>query len=324
MTELAWFTTSGGPGRVLVDCLTAATSAPSIHNTQPWLFHVHDTVVDVLADQRRRLPVLDPDGREMYVSVGAAVFTLRVALAAAGRPSVAHLVPEADIAARVTIGPEVCPPPAARALAGVIGRRHTNRPPFADKPIPYGTMVELSGAAAVEGATLLTVGPDLRDGVLSLTRTADNRMRADPDYLAELAAWTTPPGIGRRDGVPRYAFGPRSANARLPMRDLGLGNGAPTALVDFEPDPTLVVLFTPSDTVADWLRAGAALQRLWLTATLRGLAATPMTQLTEISKLRDLLADSLTGLVVQTVLRLGYPLAPALATPRRPLDEVLR
>jgi hypothetical protein len=78
------------------------------------------------------------------------------------------------------------------------------------------------------------------------------------------------------------------------MRDLGLGNHAPTGTVDFEPDPTLVVLFTPGDTVADWLRAGQALQRLWLTATLRGLAVTPMTQLTEISALRALLDDSST------------------------------
>jgi hypothetical protein len=107
------------------------------------------------------------------------------------------------------------------------------------------------------------------------------------------------------------------------MRDLGLGNGAPTAQVDFEPDPTLVVLFTPRDTVADWLTAGAALQRLWLTATLRGLAVTPMTQLTEVAALRELLADSITPHVAQTVLRLGYPLSPALATPRRPLAEVL-
>ena len=323
MTELDWFTTSGKPGPVLVSCLTAATAAPSVHNTQPWLFRPHDGAIDVLADDRRRLHVLDPDGREMYVSVGAAVFTLRVALAAAGRPSAARLLPERDVAARVTIGPPTEPTRVARALAGAIGRRHTNRRPFADKPIPYGTMEELSGAAVAEGASLLVVGPELRDGVLSLTRTADTRMRGNPGYLAELASWTTPPGVGRRDGVPRHAFGPRSTDAHLPMRDMGLGHGAPTGLVDFEPDPTLVMLFTPDDTVADWLRAGAALQRLWLTATLRGLAATPMSQLTEISALRDLLADSTTRYVAQTVLRLGYPLSPALATPRRPLADVL-
>jgi len=110
-------------------------------------------------------------------------------------------------------------PAAVVALAETIPRRRTNRRPFADKPIPYGTMVELAAAAAAEQSTLVAVNPALRDGVLSLTRTADNRMRTDPRYRTELAAWTTPGGVGRRDGVPRQAFGPRDLDAALPLRD---------------------------------------------------------------------------------------------------------
>lgn len=326
MTDSDWASATGTPGPALLDCLTAATAAPSIHNTQPWLFRTRPDVIEVLVDRSRQLPVLDPDGREMSVSVGAAVFNLRVALSAAGRQPSVSLVPDPadrDLAARVTIGPEVQPSRAALALAATIPRRHTNRRPFADKPVPYGTMEELSGAAVAEGASLLDVGPELRDGVLSLTRTAETRMRSDPSYLAELAAWTTPPGFERRDGVPRHAFGPRPTDGALPLRDLGLGRGFPAALADFEPDPTIVVLFTPGDTPADWLGAGMALQRLWLTATLRGLAVTPMSQLTEIGALRELLADSFTRYVAQTVLRIGYPVSPALTTPRRPVHEVL-
>jgi hypothetical protein len=40
----------------------------------PW------TVIAVYADASRRIRVADPDGREMMISCGAAVFTLRVAL----------------------------------------------------------------------------------------------------------------------------------------------------------------------------------------------------------------------------------------------------
>ncbi len=228
-----------------------------------------------------------------------------------------------DLVATVVTQPASVPPAAVVALAEAIPHRHTNRRPFADKPVPYGTMEELSAAAAAEQASLLAVDPALREGVLSLTRTADNRMRANPRYLAELAEWTTPGGIGRRDGVPRQAFGPRDRHAALPLRDFALGQGAPTAMVAFEPDPTLILLFTKGDAKADWLRAGAALQRVLLTATLRGLAATPLSQLLEIPKLRALLTHSSTGEVVQTVLRIGYPTTPALATPRRPIEEFL-
>jgi hypothetical protein len=132
-----------------------------------------------------------------------------------------------------------------------------------------------------------------------------------------------PGGVSRQDGVPRQAFGPRDLHAALPLRDFALGHGAPTGTVAFERDPTLILLFTKGDAPAGWVRAGAARQRVLLTATLRGLAATPLSQLLEVRKLRALLADSITGEVVQTVLRIGYPTTPAPATPRRPIQEVI-
>ncbi|MGE5828974.1 MAG: Acg family FMN-binding oxidoreductase [Micromonosporaceae bacterium] len=313
-------------GAELRDCLIAATAAPSIHNTQPWLFRTGDDRVDVLIDRRRQLTTLDPDGREMYLSVGAAVFNLRVALGARGRETEVRLMPMRDepyVAASVSISGTAEPPAAVRALAAAIPHRHTNRRPFADRPVPPELLRELTGAAAAEGATLVVLEPALRDGVLSLTRTAENRMRADPHYLEELAAWTTPGGVGRRDGVPRQAFGPRDTDAALALRDFGIGHGTPTTTVAFEPDPTLVLLFTDGDTKVDWLRAGAALERVLLTATVRGLAATPLSQLLEVPKLRDLLADTVTGQVAQTVLRIGYPTTPAPATPRRPIEDVI-
>jgi nitroreductase len=326
MREPAWYEPDGTPATALLECLRAAAAAPSIHNTQPWLFRLRGDAIDVLADRRRQLTILDPDGREMLVSVGAAVFNLRVAVRAHARGSRVCLLPdpaEPDLAATVHIDRAATESEAARALADAIPRRHTNRRPFADRPVPHGTLEELAGAATAEGATLLAADPALRSGILSLTRNAENRMRANPRYRAELAAWTTPGGIGRRDGVPRQAFGPRDPQGAIPLRDFALGHGLPTAKVAFEPEPTLILLFTAGDTPADWLRAGAALQRVLLTATLRGLAATPLSQVVEVPRLRALLEDSATGQVVQTVLRIGYATTPALPTPRRPLADVI-
>src|SRR5262245_60599888 len=82
------------PPSVLRDCIQAATAAPSVHNTQPWLFRLRGSGLEVLADPRRRLSTVDPDGREMYVSVGAALFNLRVALAARGWHERAVLIPD--------------------------------------------------------------------------------------------------------------------------------------------------------------------------------------------------------------------------------------
>jgi hypothetical protein len=314
------------PAAVLRRAVLAATAAPSLHNTQPWLFRINDDRIDVYVDRRRQLHATDPHGREMYVSVGAALFNLRVALGAQGWTAQPQLCPdptEPDLAATVLVSGSAKIMPAARALAGAIANRHTNRRPFQNQPIPEPICTELTQAATVEGGLLLYAEGALRDGVLSLTRTADNRLGREPGHRIEMAKWTVPGGSHRRDGVPRVAFGPRPRNAALPLRDLALPHGAPTTIVEFEAEPTIALLFTRGDSEADWLRAGSALERIWLTATVRELAATPLTQLTEVPALRRLLDISADGQVLQTVLRLGYPTRPCLPTPRRRLSEVL-
>jgi hypothetical protein len=70
------------------------------------------------------------------------------------------------------------------------------------------------------------------------------------------------------------------------------------------------------------VRAGQALERVLLTATVRGLAATPMTQPTEVPEVRRLLADPRRQRAVQAVLRIGYG-PQTVPTPRRPISDVL-
>ncbi len=67
----------------LVHAAGRATLAPSIHNTQPWRFEVHDGRLDVYADRSRGLPIIDPSGRQLAISCGAAIFAARLALAVA-------------------------------------------------------------------------------------------------------------------------------------------------------------------------------------------------------------------------------------------------
>jgi nitroreductase len=313
-------------GGLIRECVRAAIAAPSVHNTQPWLFRLRADGVDVLVDRGRQLRILDPVGREMYVSVGAALFNLRVALRARGFEPAIELGPrpnDPDLAAQIRVVGTAEVTTASRLLAEAITRRHTNRRPFAQRPVPDRVLDALAEAAMAEQATLLVADNVLRDGVLGLTRTAENRLRDDERYRAEVIAWTTPGGLGRRDGVPREALGPRAADAVLPLRDFAFGRGIPSATVVFEPNPTVVLLLTADDDETAWLRAGEALQRVLLTATVHGLAATPLSQLTEIPALRGLLADQATGQIVQTVLRVGYPMTAARATPRRDLDEVI-
>jgi nitroreductase len=318
----------GLPDEVAAACLEAAILAPSIHNTQPWRFRVSHMAIDVLADRDRQLTVLDPSGRQLLMSVGAAVFNLRLALLARGRIPVQRLLPDParpDLVARIQAGPTTAPSESAALLADAIARRHTDRRPFLPAAMPWDVLNDAMAAAAAEGTRLTLAEPVVRDAIAALTRTADERLSHNPAYRSELAAWTSVTA-GRLDGVPGYALGPRDAAGRLPLRDFApdLTSGpddGPTA-VTFEPRTTLVTLATNGDTPYHWVRAGQALQRVLLTLTARGLAATPMNQALEIPQLRRLITDQGAGRYAQAILRIGYG-RPRRATPRRPAEQVL-
>ncbi len=326
MTTETWTVRADGsltPG--MQACLEAAIAAPSVHNTQPWKFRLRGRGIDVFADHNRRLDVIDPRGRELLISVGAAILNLRVAILAHGHQPLLRLFPaerERNLVARVTPGPPVHPNPTVRALASAIPRRRTNRRPFSDVPVPEHAIEELAAAARVEGGTLTVAGSFERDWLLGLVHAADQRFRAQPSYRAELAEWTFA-APGRRDGIPPEAFGPWSALEAMPIRDFGLVQPPRQRRTSvFEPDPMLAVLRTFGDGPTAWLRAGQAIERVLLTATVRGLSTTLMTPPLEIPQLRDLLIDQRTGETAQAIVRIGY--GPATApTPRRPLYEVL-
>ncbi len=315
----------GHLGPILRDCLRAAIAAPSIHNAQPWRFRPRENGIDVFVDRTRRLGVIDPSGREVLISVGAALFNLRVAILAHGRAPLTRLLPdshEPHRVASISFGPPIPVSDTVRLLAQAIPRRHTNRRPFLEVAIPPEVLHELVEAAAVEGGRLAVADPGARDAVLNLVRLAESLERGDPDYWRELRAWTEQMP-NRRDGVPPEAYGPWSAMESVPIRDFGLIEPSRRRAVKvFEKEPTIGVLYSTSDSPRQWIIAGQALERTLLTATVRGVATTLMTQPLEVPRLRELLTEPATALTPQAIVRFGYgPVSPP--TPRRPLEEVV-
>ncbi|GAA3455133.1 Acg family FMN-binding oxidoreductase [Dactylosporangium matsuzakiense] len=321
--------------RAVAACLRAAVAAPSMHNTQPWRFRFDGAAFDVFPDAERALHSADPDGRALHISVGAAVCNLRVALAAGGR--VSRLEPAGErssrlelagrrgslpehggAAVRVIAGGVREPSPDMQALALAIARRRTNREPFADAAVPSALLESLQRAAATGRTRLVVLDPVRRGAVLAITQAADAWLRADPGYRRELARWTSE-HADRRDGVSAAVFGAKATTAALPLRDFGLElPRLSRAAARFERHPTVVVLHARGDTPAAWLEAGAALQRVLLTATVHGLSAQPMTQALEVPHLRRLLTPPGERWYPQMILRIGYGDQVA-ASPRRPL-----
>ncbi|OXM51158.1 Acg family FMN-binding oxidoreductase [Amycolatopsis alba] len=299
--------------------LRSATLAPSTHNTQPWLFRCTGTGIELHADPRRILPVTDPDGRELVLSCGAALFTLRTAIHALGFHPATTLMPsraDPDLLAVVRPLAERTPDPKVSRLARAITRRRTNRRPFLPGAVPRSTLTTLRHATELEHAWMPSLDAEQCRHLRDLTVRARRVQLDDPDFVAELGRWTGL-GAGTRDGVPSYATEGSPADESWLLDGFG---GASTAAL---PDPLVVVIGSLTDERLDRLQAGQALQRVLLTATGAGLDASfispPVMVRAARAELRSLLGC---GVWPQVLLRVGYGL-PLPWTPRRPLDDVL-
>jgi hypothetical protein len=178
----------------------------------------------------------------------------------------------------------------------------------------------LAEAAQIEGAILHFPDSQETSRLLRLAQDAERDQVADPAYRAELARWAGEAhGL---EGVPDDVAGPRDPGSATPVRDFTPARPHQAGYAWFEEEPQLAVLSTPNTTKADWLRAGQALERAWLTATLRGVAVDPLTQPLETAD-AWLVRDPQSGIEYpQMILRLGYGL-PVPHSPRRPVSDVL-
>lgn len=319
--------------RLLVE---EARWAPSVHNTQPWWFSFRGPRISLHADVDRRLDVADPDGREMYISCGAALLTLRLGARHRGyEPEVSEL-PEVDrphLVADLSLARPVPGANRERFLYQQIRRRRTHRGAFREDQLSASLLSRLRDAAYHEGAALRVVADTpTRIALAALTEAAEQVQRLDPAYGAELARWSLAPGSRRDEGIHPTAY-PRTAEQvepHYPMRDFARGQGWGVPATESAPAPpqpgasgVVAVLTTGGDEPADWLHAGQALQRLLLHASAEGVSAAFHTQPLEVPELREFVATRFCdGARPQLLLRLGRADA-ATASPRRTAEQVM-
>ncbi|WP_085066132.1 Acg family FMN-binding oxidoreductase [Catenuloplanes japonicus] len=307
----------------LAVAVAAAVRAPSQHNTQPWRFRLVNGAIEVRSDPARRLPIADPTGWAVRIACGAALLNARLALAGAGRPADGVIRPahgETDVVARLVPGVPRPPTPTELALLRAVPHRRSTRGRFSGEPVPAVIRARMLEAVRSEGGWLdLIVGTPAVTAVAEIAHSADRVLHRDERYREEIEAWTRP--APANDGVPPEAAGPKADPGDiLPRRDFG---GAPETATEPEPEPLVAVLGSPSDTAAEQVAAGQALQKLLLTVTDAGLASSMVSQPIEVPAAREQLRLALGRYgPPQMVVRIGYAMRAA-ATPRRPAESVI-
>ena len=339
----------------------AAILAASAHNTQPWIFEPHDNAITVYADRSRNLGTFDPFRREMHLSLGCAIANLRLAalklgLAAHCTPANGRLQlspPNTSVeAARIDLQSLENAGYSLQdefRLADAIPNRHTNRGSYLpNKPIPPAILDTLSEPYSSGPARIVLVkDAAARSELGDIIIDATQRIISDKEMAADSARWFR---TGRReilehrDGVTTDTAGisPMITAASKLLPDLDTDSAdqywltstrevqVPTAAVF-----GMVVVKDRLD-MAQAIAAGQAWQMLHVQATLHGIAAQPMNQPVEMVDRNAMLGrpdtfkaalQKLAGVndaEATFVFRLGYAERPALPSPRRPLENVIR
>ncbi|MDX6287112.1 MAG: hypothetical protein QOG53_2597 [Frankiales bacterium] len=313
----------------------AAGLAPSLHNAQPWWFHVRPDGIEVHADRSRNLAVVDPIDRELHIGCGAAIALARVALRGMGWSVDTNVLPddgEHDLLAVLTVTGRQPATGAEKQLVQALPIRYTDRGRYADRPLPAALIEEFRAAVESEGVWLRPLDRPGDEVVAAvLLGHADELERADLAYVAELASWSRYDSAAV-DGVPRQAVDSTPVEARgstIPLRNFDVDGSVTAGYVPSEDPPPaehplFVVIGTESDGRQSWLEAGMALGQLLLRAAANGVSAAPMTQVLEIPAARLRLGHAL-GTVghPQMLLRMGYGTGRP-TTHRRPVDDVIR
>jgi molybdopterin/thiamine biosynthesis adenylyltransferase/nitroreductase len=274
----------------LIDAVAqAANLAPSGGNTQPWRFEADDGQFRIYLVPERT-SAMDVQFRGSYVAIGAALFNARCAASAHARLGPVELFPHGmgdELVATMHFGEGVDIDLAE--LYPALLTRSTNRQPGTRDVIDASTVTLLCEEAQREGGRLHVVeGRPAIEQCADVLAESDRIRYLSPRLHGEMMSELRWPGERLETGIDVRTLEldrtdlSKLAIARRPdiMRHLASWN-AGIALGDVTHDrvrssSALAVVTTEGRDAASYLRGGAAVERIWLTAERAGLAIQPV------------------------------------------------
>ncbi|WP_319460898.1 Acg family FMN-binding oxidoreductase [Micromonospora sp. RTP1Z1] len=290
----------------LAEAAAMAGHAPSVHNSQPWRWTVLPDALELRVVRERHLSAMDPEGRLLTVSCGAALHHTRLALAAEGWTAVVERLPDPaqpDLLARLTGFKHTGADPDAMHMVQCMRVRHTDRRPVSDEPIPDAALEEIDRAATREGVNLQVLDDTQKIQLASAAQQAAAVEAGSPELQEELAYWTSRAGTGT--GLPPEVLPGEAPQTTVPGRDFGQPGTLPVG-PGHDRAAAYAILWCTEDERDSWLRAGEALSAAWLTGTRLGVSLVPLSGVVEVEGTRQVLRQMLSGLgFPYLALRLG-------------------
>lgn len=304
-----------------------ATLAANGHNTQPWKFAIKEDAIEIHPDYIRRLPVVDPNDRELWISLGCALENLLVAAHATGYATEVTYPETADtINVRLTADS-----PQNSSLFAAIELRQNTRSEYDGQPVKGVDLDQIQALPLEPGVDLRYVlDPTGLETVLEYVNEGNLRQYADKAFIDELIYWlrfNKKAAMASLDGL----FSGSSGNPEVPdwLGRLFVAGTKPQQQADADAkklrsSPGAVVIASAGDDKAAWIRTGQVYERLALTMTSLNIKSAFLNQPLEVVDLRSQFqrAMGLGASAPQLLVRFGYA-ASMPRSLRRPVEQVI-
>ena len=267
-----------------------ATLAASGHNAQPRQFAIRPNAVEIHPDLTRRLPVVDPDDRELWISLGCALENLVIAARTAGCAAEIIYPDDADfIGVRL-----VADRPSAGPLYDAIPLRQNTRSAYDGRPIAGSVHARLQ-ALPLEPGIALHFAPDPAGmKVVSDSVAQANLIQyAGKAFLKELPFWLR---FNKREALASFdgLYAKCSGHPAVP-RCLGrmiLTGATPQTQAEADAailasSPGAIVIASNAEGKSAWVRTGRVYERMALAMTSLTIKSAFLNQPIEVAEIRS-------------------------------------
>ncbi|MBP1612984.1 MAG: hypothetical protein H6Q13_432 [Bacteroidetes bacterium] len=314
------------------ELVASAIKAPSGHNTQPWLFRLQEDAIEVHPNLKNALAVVDPENRELYISIGCAVENLCVAATQKGYHPTPVILQENDSISIIRINLKK-QAPTNNPLFEAIAKRQTNRSAYNTRTIAADTLNLIQGIAKEEGIKFYMYknGEANFDTLTEYIRQGNEMQMKDEQFKNELLNWIR----YNKHHVNQTGNGLAYATMGSPSIPKFLGKPLVKAFLKPKTQnksdikkvtsSSHLVLFTiAANTPEEWILLGRTLERFLLETTRLGIANAYMNQPCELKELAQKIKEKLLPNDEYPVIliRLGYA-SPMPYSPRKSVDSVI-
>ncbi len=307
--------------------LRFATLAANGHNAQPWKFALLPNAIEIHPDYSRRLTAVDPEDRELWISLGCALENLVVTARAMGYvPAITY--PDVHDLIRVELSEDA---PLVGASFAAIPLRQCTRCEYDGRSISLSERDQLERMPLEEGIGIHFIVD--RKGLSALSDSvyqATLSQYGQQPFLTELIQWLR---FDKKEALASFdgLFSPCAGSPAVPrwLGRLFVSGAKPQNLAaadvkKLQSSAGAILITSASEHKADWVRTGQVCQRLALAMTLSNIKSAHLNQPIEEQHVRSQLQSGfgLGASFPQLLVRFGYANAMPRSL-RRPVEQVL-